>query len=56
MKFLLVYITEYIYSKDCWLSIRLDIDTKTKISIKDADCNIYNLNCPYNSVDILIKQ
>ncbi|KAF0128603.1 MAG: hypothetical protein FD155_3161 [Bacteroidetes bacterium] len=49
-------VNEYIYEKDCWLAFRIDKDTKTKIRINEADCNLHNLYCPFASVDLLVKQ
>lgn len=47
-------VNEYIYEKNCWLAIRIDRSTKTKIRINEAECNIHNLYCPFSSIDLLV--
>ena len=49
-------VNEYIYEKECWIAFRIDIKTKTKMRINEADCNQHNLYCPFASFDVLIKQ
>ncbi len=49
-------VNEYIYEKDCWLAFRIDRDNKSKMRINEANCNLHKKNCPFASVDILIKQ
>lgn len=49
-------VNEYIYEKECWLAFRIDRDTKTKMRINEADCNLHNLYCPFASVDLLVKR
>jgi|WetSurSiteA1Bulk_404760.scaffolds.fasta_scaffold21758_2 hypothetical protein len=49
-------VNEYIYEKECWLAFRIDRDTKTKMRINEADCDLHNLYCPFASVDFLVKR
>jgi hypothetical protein len=48
-------VMEYIYSGDCWLSFRVDVETQTTIRVTLADCED-NPYCPFTSMGILKKQ
>ncbi len=44
----------YIFEKDCWLSFRIDMESKDKVRIVEADCDkFHNANCPFASVSTL---
>lgn len=47
---------EYIYNGDCWLAFRIDLKARKYLRIKQADCKRYNVFCPLNSIEFLIKQ
>jgi hypothetical protein len=47
---------EYTYNKGCWLAFRLDMDTKTRMRINEADCTLHNPDCPFASAGLLTKQ
>ena len=48
------FVNEYIYTSDCWLSFRIDMDTKTTMRVTLADCK-ENPYCPFTSVGLLQK-
>ncbi|MDR1402089.1 MAG: YbjP/YqhG family protein [Tannerellaceae bacterium] len=43
---------EYIYDDECWLALRIDLDTSTIMQIQATDGNLI---CPLESVGILLK-
>jgi len=49
-------VNEYIYSGNCWLAIRINMEDESTIRIKVADCKRHNPNCPFYSVGLLLRQ
>lgn len=48
---------QYIFERDCWLSIKIDMELKDKIRVVEASCeNHRDVSCPFNSVGILRKK
>jgi hypothetical protein len=47
---------EYIYRKSCWLTFRIDWDTKTRMRINEADCSVHGPDCPFASAGLLMKR
>ncbi len=44
----------YIFEKDCWLSFRIDMESKDKIRIVEADCDkFHNESCLFGSIGVL---
>jgi hypothetical protein len=49
------FVNEYMYDTDnCWLAFRIDVDTKSLMRIKEADCDkLRNPDCPFASIATL---
>lgn len=49
---------EYIYNKQCYITIGIDIKTKARLFIVEAqECKIlHNINCPFGSLGTLRKK
>lgn len=50
-------VDEYVYNQDsCFLALRLDAESKDKMTIKTGDCVKKTPDCPLSSLGILIKK
>jgi hypothetical protein len=49
-------VSEYIFEKQCWISLRLDSETRSKMKIIEADCiQKHDPSCPFSSVGFLLR-
>ena len=49
-------VSEYIFDRQCWISFRLDSETRSKMKIIEADCKQkHDPSCPFASVGILMR-
>ena len=49
-------VDEYIYHGNCWLAFRINMEDKSTVRIKVADCEEENPNCPFYSIGLLLRQ